>query len=208
MENTNQAAFAKRLSTIERRVRLYHRLAIGLGLMVIASACIAARNVSSKPMTIRATRLDIVNEAGQVVLSVGFDTQGGTLRLRSHDGKLHFGAYATTKGGRLEVLTQEGYELFSTGLHGDPARQGLWERHRHHLDQNRQETNRLSQDFHTLRSQLQALAHQNRVGVAVVQQQREIDRLEHEINQQRRELDSQRHRLEGLERHFRTIERR
>ncbi len=108
MENTNQAAFAKRLSTIERRVRLYHRLAIGLGLMVIASACIAARNVSSKPMTIRATRLDIVNEAGQVVLSVGFDIQGGTLRLWSHDGKLYFGAYATTKGGRLEVLTQGG----------------------------------------------------------------------------------------------------
>lgn len=110
MENKKQAIIADRLGTLERRVCLYHRLSIGFGLIIIAAACVAARHAAFKPMTIRATRLEIVNETGQVVLSAGSDAHGGTLRLWTHDGKLRLRAFATSKGGRLAVLNQEGYE--------------------------------------------------------------------------------------------------
>lgn len=208
MENRKQAVLANRAGALERRVRLYHRLAIGFGFIVIAAACMAARHVASKPMTLRATRLEIVNEAGQVVLRAGFDTDGGTLRLWTHDGKLRLGAYATSKGGRLEVLNGEGYELFSAGAHSATGRQGLWERHQHRFDQNTQETNRLNQEIHTIESQIGALEQPNRPDISGAQQQRNIDRLQAELNLQRSALDQLRSRLERLDQQLRRIDRR
>lgn len=208
MENQKQTVIADRLGTLERRVRLYHRLAIGFGLIVIAAACIAARNVDSKPTTIRATRLEIINEAGQVVLRAGFDTDGGTLRLWTHDGKLRFGAYATSKGGRLEVLNREGHERFSAGPRRETDLQGLWERHRQRFAQNAQETNRLTQAMYTVESQLRALAQPNRADISVAQQQRDIDRLQVALSQQRSRLDQQRSRLDRLDQQIRSIDRR
>lgn len=208
MENKHLAVIADRLGTLERRIRLYHRLALGVGLVMIAAACIAARHVASNPTMIRAARLEIVNASGQVVLSAGSDAEGGTLRLWTHDGELRLGAYATGKGGRLEVLQQEGYELFSAGTHRETGLQGLWERHRHNFDQNTQDTNRLKQEMRTLESQLRPLAQPSRPDISSAQQQRDIDRLEMELNQQRRALDQQRSRLERLDQQLHRIDRR
>jgi hypothetical protein len=158
METKQHVVIAERLGALERRVRLYHRLALGLGLMIIAAVCIAAPRVTSKPLTIRAARLDIVNASGQVVLSADSDVSGGTLRLWTNDGKLRIGAYATSKGGRLDVLSQEGYERFSAGTSGATDLQGLWERHQQRVNQNAQDINRLNQDFHSIESQMRALA--------------------------------------------------
>jgi hypothetical protein len=208
MEHKQQTVLAHRLVTLERHVRLYHRLAVGFGLIVIAAACLAARYATSQPMTIRTTRLDIVNEAGQVVLSAASDMDGGTLRLWSGDGKLRLGAYATSKGGRLEILNQEGYERFAVGTPGVTDLQGLWERHQHHVEQNTQDINRLNQELHSMESQLRVLAQPNRPDISSAQQQRDIDRLQTELNQQRHALDQQRSRLDRLDQQLRRIDRR
>lgn len=208
MKHPKQTVVIDRLNSLERRVRLYHRLALGFGLIVIAAACLAARHDAAKPMTLRATRLEVVNASGQVVLRAGFDTDGGTLRLWTHDGKLRFGAYATRNGGRLEVLNREGYERFSVGPQRETDLQGLWERHLLRFEQNTRQTNRLTQEVHSVENRLQALAQPRRPDISGAQQERDIDRLQAAFNQQRSRLEQLRSRLDRLDQQVRRLDRR
>jgi hypothetical protein len=150
----------------------------------------------------------VVDEAGQVVLTAEALQGGGALRVWSTKGKPGFGAYATDRGGRVEVLDHEGKEIFSAGTPGGAELPGLWERQRRTLDQQQRALDQQRQEITRMGRQLSALEPRDRPGSELERLERTVEQQRRELDQLRRELDQQRRQSDAVERQLRFLERR
>ena len=106
MREENSAIMHARLTILERRVRCYQRLTLALGLVLVVGFSLAARDAPSVADVLQARRFEVVDEAGKMVVA----------------------AYATAVGGRLEVVSNIGRQVFSAGsVQGAKEPVGLWE---------------------------------------------------------------------------------
>jgi hypothetical protein len=104
-----------RLLRLERGLRLWRRLALGLGLGLLAGlGWGAAGHVAELSAdTVRAQRIELVNEQGDPVAVLASDLTGGQLRLYTHEGREHVRLITTGAGGELEMTSPSGVSLVS-----------------------------------------------------------------------------------------------
>src|SRR2546430_5527929 len=93
MREENSAIMNARLTILERRVCCYQRLTLALGLVLVIGISLGAVTLPSVADVLQARRFEVVDETGRVVVA----------------------AYATTGGGRLEVVNNMRRRVFSTG---------------------------------------------------------------------------------------------
>src|ERR687887_2017281 len=106
MREDNLVIMSARLTMLERRVRRYQHLTLVLGLVLVIGISLGAVTMPSVADVLQARRFEVVDEAGRVVVA----------------------AYATTVGGRLEVVSNTGRQVFSAGsVQGAQEPVGLWE---------------------------------------------------------------------------------
>jgi hypothetical protein len=187
MQAENLAIMNARLTILERRVRCYQCLALALGLVLVMSFSLAARDAPSVADVLQAKRFEVVDESGKVVVA----------------------AYATAVGGRLEVVSNIGRHVFSAGsVQGAKEPVGLWEqtlqsiaRQGRELDQQRRMLEDLSRQFHNLPKTRQPTG-------SVEFQSQEFARLRQDVEQQRRALDMVDRQLQSLTFQLRSLERR
>ena len=210
MEVEEKQAMAARVKILERQLRLYQRLVMGLGVVLLLGVGIAARPEALSSDVIRATRLEIVDAAGRVVLQAGSreDQSGGTLRLWDRTGRLAIGAYATPRGGRLEVVDQAGQETFSAGTLPGSDVPGLWERQLQVFERQRNDINRQGQEIGRLERQGRIRETGPSTSGEAAQQERELSRQDRELQRQNRELQRLGRELSNLSHRLRTVERR
>ena len=187
MQAGNLAAMNARLIILERRGRCYQRLILALGLVLVLGFSLAARDAPSVADVLQARRFEVVDEAGKVVVA----------------------AYATAVGGRLEVVSNIGRQVFSAGsVQGAKEPVGLWEqtlqsidRQGRELDQQRRMLEDLSRQFHNLPQKRQTTG-------SLESQSQEFARLRQDIEQQRRTIDIVDRQLQSLTFQLRSLERR
>jgi hypothetical protein len=201
-------AIAERLAPLERHVRRYRRLSLGLGLLMLIGVCMAAQTPPDTSPVLRATRLEIVDDAGRVVFSAEAQKGGGMIRVLTQAGKAGVVVAATDLGGRLEVLNREGQEMFSVGTQSGTTLSGLWERERRATEQQRRELDQLRQDLVQTTRQLRTFEPPARSGSDGGRLEQMVDQQRRDLDQQRRELDQQRRLIDALERQIRYLEHR
>jgi hypothetical protein len=187
MREDNLAIMHARLTILERRVRCYQRLTLALGLVLVVAFSLAARDVPSVADVLQARRFEVVDEAGKVVVT----------------------AYATTVGGRLEVVSNIGRQVFSAGsVQGAKEPVGLWEqtlqtidRQGHALDQQR----RMLED---LGRQPRNPSQARQTTGGLESQSQDFSRLRQDVDQQRRTLELIDRQLQTLSYQLRSLERR
>jgi hypothetical protein len=198
---------------VQRRLGLYRVLCcvltvIMLSAIMLLGVRVAAPSPAPPPETIRATRLEIVNEAGQVVWRAEARQSGGTMQLWSTAGKLSVAVHATPLGGYLEIFNGAETALFTVGKTPTQKLPGPWERQQHAVEQQHRELDRQRQELSQLLRRLDALEHLDRTATVLERQGRGGEDLRRDLEQQRRELDQQRRQLDAVERQLRSLERR
>ena len=183
-------------------------LALGLGALLIVGVSLAAQTPPATPTVLRTTRLEVVDAAGRVVVTAEAQKGGGALRVWNQSGKVGVGTYVTEAGGRVEVLTPDGREIFSTGPHSDTALPGLWERERRTVEQQRRDLSQQQQELSQTMRQQRAVEQQARSGGDTTRLEQMVEQQRRDIDQQRREIDQQRRLIDALERQVRSLERR
>ena len=187
MREDNSAFMNARLTILERRVRCYQRLTLALGLVLVIGLSLGAVTMPPVADVLQARRFEVVDEAGKVVVA----------------------AYATAVGGRLEVVSNTGRQVFSAGsVQGAKEPVGLWEqtlqtsdRQGRELDQQRRLLEDLGRQLHNLPQ-----ARQTTGGLETHSQ--EFARLRQDVDQQRRALDIIDRQLQSLTFQIRSLERR
>jgi hypothetical protein len=96
---------------------------------------------------VRGTRLEIVNNAGQVVLRAEAHQAGGGLQLWSDKGTVSLTLRATPLGGRLEVLNAAEQAVFSVGQTPTSELPGHWEQHLRVVEGQRRELTQQQQEL-------------------------------------------------------------
>jgi hypothetical protein len=208
MYDNTLAALTERLTLLERRWRWYRLLAIGGAMLVLLMVGVAAQTTPTPLEVLRVAGLDIVDEQGRVLIHLGPHPDGSTIQVRNGAGSLGVVLYASTKGGRLEVLNAEAREVFSAGLSSEHDVPGVWERHLRVFDQQQQDITRQRQDIDRMTRESRDTGDVSRLAALLEQQRRDVDRLGHDIESQRRDIDAQRRELGSLERQVRSLERR
>ena len=181
MRHARWTTSGSRLTTLGCRSCGHSRLLGLFGLVLLMGVGVAATTSPPVPAVMRAGRIEVVSDEGNVV----------------------FVARATDRGGRIEVVNVAGEVIFSAGAHQDDQEQrGLWEQtlrkiggQRHDLESQRQTlkaVTRQLQEVERLRQRLQhmhQLQHEiNRQGRELAQRQRALDTLERELRQLRRQV--------------------
>ena len=187
MGEDNAAVMNVRLTILERRVRCYQRLTLALGLVLVIGISLGAVTMPPVADVLQARRFEVVDEAGKVVVA----------------------AYATAVGGRLEVVSNIGRQVFSAGsVQGAQEPVGLWEqtlqtsdRQGRELDQQRRLLEDLGRQLHNLPQ-----ARQTTGGLEI--QSQEFARLQQDVDQQRRALDMIDRQLQSLTFQLCFLERR
>ena len=187
MPEDNSASLHARLTALQRRVRCYQRLTLALGLVLVMGFSLAARDAPSVIDVLQTKRFEVVDEACKVVVA----------------------AYATAVGGRLEVMSNIGRQVFSAGsVQGAKEPVGLWEqtlqtiyRQGRALDQQRRMLEDLGRQPHNLSQSRQTTG-------SLESQSQEFARLRQDVDQQRRTLDSVDRQLQSLTFQLRSLERR
>src|SRR5437870_5886596 len=106
MREANLASMSARLMLLERCVRRYQYLTLALGLVLVIGISLGAVTLPSVADVLQARRFEVVVEAERVAVV----------------------AYATAAGGRLEVLSNIGRQVFSAGSVPSATEPvGLWE---------------------------------------------------------------------------------
>ena len=187
MREDSLASMHARVTILERRVHCYQCLTLALGLVLVVGFSLAARDTPSVTDVLQVRRFEVVDGDGRAVVA----------------------AYATAVGGRLEVVSNIGRQVFSAGsVQGAKEPVGLWEqtlqtidRQGRVLDQQRRMLEDLSRQLHNL---LQA--RQTTGGLEI--QSQEFTRLRQDVDQQRRALDIIDRQLQSLTFQLRSLERR
>ena len=187
MREDKLAIMNARVTILERRVHCYQRLTLALGLVLVVGFSLAARDAPSVADVLQARRFEVVDEAGRAVVA----------------------AYVTAVGGRLEVVSNIGRQVFSAGsVQGAKEPVGLWEqtlqtidRQGRTLDQQR----RMLEDFGRQSRNL-SQSHQTTGGLE--SQSQVFARLRQDVDQQRRTLELIDRQLQALSYQLRSLERR
>jgi len=187
MREDISATMHARLTILERRVCCYQRLTLALGLVLVIGISLGAVTLPSVADVLQARRFEVVDEAGKVAVA----------------------AYATAVGGRLEVVSNTGRQVFSAGsVQGAKEPVGLWEqtlqtieRQGSELDRQRRVLEDLGRQFHNLPQARQTTGGPESQG-------QEFARLRQDIEQQRRALDTVDRQIQSLSYQLRSLERR
>ena len=187
MREANSALMNARLTILERRVCCYQRLTLALGLVLVIGISLGAVTMPSVADVLQARRFEVVDEAGRVAVA----------------------AYATAVGGRLEVVSNIGRQVFSAGsVQGAKEPVGLWEQTLQTLDRQGSELDRQRRMLEDLGRQLRNLPQSRQPTGGLESQSQEFARLRQDIEQQRRALDTVDRQLQTLSYQLRSLERR
>jgi uncharacterized coiled-coil protein SlyX len=187
MRNGRSTWLETRMATLRRRPYRHCWVVGVVGWALVVGIGIAATTSRSVPAVIQAKRLEVVNEAGQVV----------------------FVARVTVDGGRVEVVNDAGLTVFSTGAdRAGTEPLGLWEHMRRKVARLRQDVTHQRRQLEALTQQVQAVRRQRQKADAMIDQRREVDQQRRDIAQQRRALDALQRQLQHLSRHLRDVEHR
>jgi hypothetical protein len=187
MQNDSPTSLDGRLQTLERRVRCYQRLMLALGLVLVMGVSLAARDAPSVTDVLRAKRFEVVDEAGKVVVA----------------------AYATTVGGRLEVVSNLGRQVFSAGsVQGAKEPMGLWEQTLQGIDRQGREVDQQRRLLEDLARQFRNLPQARQTPGSTESQSQEFARLRQDVELQRRAIDNVERQLQSFGYQLRSLERR
>ena len=136
---------------------------------------------------LQARRFEVVDEAGTVAVA----------------------AYATAVGGRLEVVSNIGRQIFSAGsVQGAKEPVGLWEQTLQAIDRQGRELDQQRRMLDDLGRQLQRLPQSRQTAGDQAPQSQDMAQLRHDVEQQRRALDTVDRQLQSLVYQLRSLERR
>jgi len=187
MGEDNAAILSARLTILERRVRCYQHLILALGLVLVMGISLGAVTIPSVADVLQARRFEVVDEAGTVVVA----------------------AYATTVGGRLEVMSNIGRQVFSAGsVQGAKEPVGLWEQTLQTIDRQGRELDQQRRRMEDIGRQLRNLPQTHRSTGSVESQGLEFARLRQDVEQHRRAIDMVERQLQSLTFQLRSLERR
>jgi hypothetical protein len=187
MRDDSLAIIGVRLQTLERRVRRYQRLTLALGLALVMGVSLAARDTASVTDVLRAKRFEVVDEAGKVAVA----------------------AYATAVGGRLEVVSNSGRQVFSAGsVPGAKEPVGLWEQTLQAIDRQGRELEQQRRMLEDLGRQFRNLPQARQTTGSAESQSQEFARLRQDVELQRRALDNVERQLQSFVYQLRSLERR
>ena len=187
MREDNSATMNARLTILERRVRCYQRLILALGLVLVIGISLGAVTLPSVADVLQARRFEVVDEAGRVVVA----------------------AYATTVGGRLEMVSNIGRQVFSAGsVQGVKEPAGLWEQTLQTIDRQGRELDQQRRMLEDLGRQFRNLPQARQTTGGLESQSTEFARLRQDVDQQRRTLDTVDRQLQSLSYQLRSLERR
>jgi hypothetical protein len=187
MRDDSLASLGVRLKTLERRVRRYQRLTLALGLVLVMGVSLAARGTASVTDVLQTKRFEVVDEVGKVVVA----------------------AYATTVGGRLEVVSNIGRQVFSAGsVQGAKEPVGLWEQTLQTIDRQGRELNQQRRMLEDLGRQFRNVPQARQTTGSAESQSQEFARLRQDIELQRRALDNVERQLQSFVYQLRSLERR
>ena len=187
MRDDSLASLGVRLKTLERRVRRYQRLTLALGLVLVMGVSLAARGTASVTDVLQTKRFEVVDEVGKVVVA----------------------AYATTVGGRLEVVSNIGRQVFSAGsVQGAKEPVGLWEQTLQTIDRQGRELDQQRRMLEDLGRQFRNLPQARQTTGSAESQSQEFARLRQDIELQRRALDNVERQLQSFVYQLRSLERR
>lgn len=187
MRDDSLAIIGVRLQTLERRVRRYQRLTLALGLVLVLGVSLAARGTPSVTDVLQAKRFEVVDEVGKVVIA----------------------AYATAVGGRLEVGSNVGRQVFSAGsVQGAKEPVGLWEQTLQTIDRQGREFDQQRRMLEDLGRQVRNLPQARQASGSSESQSQELARLRQDIELQRRAVDNVERQLQSFVYQLRSLERR
>ena len=187
MREANSAIMNARLTILERRVRCYQRLTLALGLVLVIGISLGAVTMPSVADVLQARRFEVVDEAGRVVVA----------------------AYATSVGGRLEVVSNTGRQVFSAGsVQGATEPVGLWEQTLQTIDRQGRVLDQQRRMLEDLGRQSRNLSQSRQTTGGLEVQSQEFARLRQDVDQQRRTLDIVERQLQSLSYQLRSLERR
>jgi hypothetical protein len=187
MRKDNSAIMHARLTILERRVRGYQRLTLGLGLVLVIGISLGAVAMPSVADVLQARRFEVVDEAGRVVVA----------------------AYAAAVGGRLEVVSNTGLQVFSAGsVQGAKEPVGLWEQTLQAIDRQGRTLDQQRRTLEDLGRQPRNLPQARQTTGGLESQNMELARLRQDVDQQRRTLDIVDRQLQSLSYQLRSLERR
>jgi hypothetical protein len=187
MREDNAAIMQARLTVLERRVRCYQRLTLALGLVLVIVLSLGAVTMPSVADVLQAKRFEVVDEAGRVVVA----------------------AYATAVGGRLEVVSNTGRQLFSAGsVQGAREPVGLWEQTLQTIERQGRELDQQRRMLEDLGRQLRTLPQSRQAAGGMEAQSQDMARLRQDVEQQRLALTNVDRQLQSLVYQLRSLERR
>jgi hypothetical protein len=187
MHEENLSIMSARLTILERRVRCYRCLTLALGLVLVLGLSLGAVTIPSVADVLQARRFEVVDEAGRVVVA----------------------AYATAAGGRLEVMSNTGRQVFSAGsVQGAKEPVGLWEQTLQTIERQGSELDRQRRILEDVGRQLRNLPQARQTTGSLEVQSQEFARLRQDVDQQRRALDTVDRQLQSLSYQLRSLERR
>jgi hypothetical protein len=187
MREDNAAIMHTRLTILERRVCCYQRLTLALGLVLVIGISLGAVTMPSVADVLQAKRFEVVDEAGKAVVA----------------------AYATAVGGRLEVVSNIGRQVFSAGsIQGAKEPVGIWEQTLQTIDRQGRELDQQRRMLEDLGQQIHKLPQPRQTTGGLESQSQEFARMRQDIEQQRRALDIVDRQLQSLSYQLRSLERR
>ena len=187
MREDNLAIMNARVTILERRLHCYQRLTLALGLVLVVGFSLAARDAPSVADVLQARRFEVVDGAGRAVVA----------------------AYATAVGGRLEVVSNIGRQVFSAGsIQGVKEPVGLWEQTLQTIDRQGRTLDQHRRMLEDLGRQSRNLSQSHQTTGGLEFQSQVFARLRQDVDQQRRTLDSVERQLQSLSYQLRSLERR
>src|SRR5215813_3585933 len=169
MREDNSATMNACLTILERHVRCYQCLTLALGLVLVIGISLGAVTMPPVADVLQARRFEVVDEAGKVVVA----------------------AYATAVGGRLEVVSNIGRQVFSAGsVQGAKEPVGLWEQTLQTIDRQGRVLDQQRRILEDLGRQSRNLSQSRQTTGGLEAQSQEFARLRQDVDQQRRTLDS------------------
>ena len=187
MREDNSVLMNARLTILERRVGCYQRLTLALGLVLVMGISLGVVTMPSVADVLQARRFEVVDETGTVAVA----------------------AYATAVGGRLEVVSNIGRQVFSAGsVQGAKEPVGLWEQTLQTIDRQGRELDQQRRMLEDLGRRLRNLPPSRQTTGGLESQSQEFARLRQDIEQQRRALDTVDRQLQSLNYQLRSLERR